>query len=289
MDPEVTVAYWNRNGPPRRASAAGLPWGLIALVTAGLGLMMQFVDRPLAQCFAAHAGALYQVASFLTRFGDALWWLLPSLALYLAARFLWRSPAWAARALFLFTSVAACGILVDLVKLIAGRARPELWFTQGIYGFSYPHLQALYQSFPSGHAACASGAGIALSLLFPRHRPVWVTVGLVLGLTRVVVTAHYLSDVVAATLLAALIVFELRRLFARHGLVLGSEFGPGAVQLRSPWAARIAGGAHLAGPGWLAPRPGLAVRLHVPATLAPDIAGARSAQSGRDLRSAGAL
>jgi membrane-associated phospholipid phosphatase len=203
--------------------------------------MMRFVDRPLAQYFAAHAGAVFQVAAYLTRFGDPLWWLLPSLALFLAARFIWRCPAWAARALFIFSSVAIPGILVDLIKLIAGRARPELWLTQRIYGFSYPHLQALYQSFPSGHAACATGAGVALALLFPRHRPVWVAVGLGLGLTRVVVTAHYLSDVVAATLLAALIVLELRRILARHGLVLGIPARPGGVQLHSLFAARLAG------------------------------------------------
>jgi membrane-associated phospholipid phosphatase len=206
--------------------ALALPWGLLALITAGLGLMMQYVDRPLAQYFAAHAGALFEVASFLTRFGDALWWLLPSLALFLAARFIWRSPPWAARALFVFASVAIPGILVDLIKLIAGRARPELWFTQGIYGFSYPHLQALYQSFPSGHAACASGASVALALLFPRHRPAWVAMGLGLGLTRVIVTAHYLSDVVAATLLAVLIVLELRRVFVRAGLLPAPATAP---------------------------------------------------------------
>ncbi len=268
MDPEPGDAAWNRIAPPRRADPAALPWGLIALVTAGLGLMMQYVDRPLARCFALHAGSLFQVASFLTRFGDALWWLLPSFALFLGARFIWRSPAWAARALFLFTSVAACGILVDLIKLLAGRARPELWFTQGIYGFSYPHLQALYQSFPSGHAACASGAGVALSLLFPRHRPIWVAVALVLGLTRVIVTAHYLSDVVAASLLAALIVLELRRVFARHGLVLGGASNASNVQLHSPFAVRLAGSRHVRPPRWSA---------------------ASSAQPHSDLGSAGAL
>jgi membrane-associated phospholipid phosphatase len=288
MDPKSRIAGSSRIDPERGAPVAVLPWGLIALVTAGLGLLMQFVDRPIAQYFATHAGALFRVASFLTRFGDALWWLLPSSALYLAARFVWRSPAWAARALFVFTSVAVCGILVDLVKCIAGRARPELWLTQGIYGFSYPHLQALYQSFPSGHAACASGAGIALALLFPRLRPAWIAVGLGLGLTRVVVTAHYLSDVVAATLLAALIVLELRRVFARHGLVLGRESSPGSVQPQTPFAARLTGAAHPASPSWPASRPGLAVRRRAEGIAAPALAASASAQRRSDLSSAGA-
>jgi membrane-associated phospholipid phosphatase len=229
--------------------------------------MMQFVDRPLAQYFSAHAGAMFRLASFLTRFGDALWWLLPSLVLFLAARFLWRSPTWAARALFVFTSVAVCGILVDLIKLIAGRARPELWFTQGIYGFSYPHLQALYQSFPSGHAACASGGAVALSLLFPRHRRFWVAAGAALGLSRVIVTAHYLSDVVAAGLLAALIVLELWRTFARYGLVLRTAGSPGGVRLYSLLAARIVGGA-------VGPAPATS-RDWRPLRAAPRAAGAR--------------
>jgi membrane-associated phospholipid phosphatase len=221
----------------RRKSAA------IALVVGTLGCLtlMRFVDQPLAQHFQAHTGVLFHIAACVTKVGEAIWWLLPSFALYLAARILWRSPLWAGRALFVFAAVAGSGLLVDALKPLLGRARPVLLFTQHVYGFSYLHFAAVYESFPSGHAACATSAGLALGRLAPRYRALWITVGLLVGLTRVIVTAHYLSDVLAAVLVAGWTVFALERLFARHGVRVGAAHSVHLVTQRSALALRLLG------------------------------------------------
>jgi membrane-associated phospholipid phosphatase len=220
--------------------------GAISLATGAgvalcLALLMRFVDRPVAERFHVHTGMLHHVATLLTGLGEAPWWLGPSLLVFGVARFIWRSPVHAAAGLFVFASVTVSGVLVDFIKLALGRARPDLWFSKGIYGFSYLQFTAAYQSFPSGHAACVSGACVALAIVLPRYRFIWVPLGLVIGFTRVIVTAHYVSDVVAATLFSAVVVLWLRDAFARRGLIIGDVSRPGAPHVTSVLAARIVG------------------------------------------------
>jgi membrane-associated phospholipid phosphatase len=222
-----------------RNLALGLGKG--AAVAGGLAVLMEFVDRPVARRFEAHTGAVFHLANLLTGFGEAVWWLAPSLAVFLAARFIWRNPVSAAGGLFVFMSVTVSGILVDVFKCILGRARPGLWFSKGIYGFSYFKFSSAYQSFPSGHAACAAGACAALSLVLPRYRIVWIPMGLVIGFTRVVVTAHYVSDVVAATLFSSVVVLAIRHAFLHYGLVVGDALRPDNVRADSLLAAKIVG------------------------------------------------
>lgn len=215
--------------------------GTLGIGTVGCLVLMRFADRPLAQHFHSHSGWLFHLAASITNAGEAIWLLLPTFAIYLAARIVWRSPLWAARALFVFSAVAVSGLAVDVIKPLLGRARPTLLFTQHIYGFSYLHLTAAYESFPSGHAACTAGAGLALGLLARRYRALWVTLGLLLGLTRVITTAHYLSDVLAGMLIAAWTVFALEPLFARHGVLFGPARALQPAARRSALALRLFG------------------------------------------------
>lgn len=184
----------------------------------------EMIDRPLAQYFKVQSDtALFIVASFLTDFGKAQWFLIPSLSLFLAFRFVWRRRLLASRALFVFVSVAASGLLVDVLKVVFGRARPKLLFSDDVYQFFSFRLEADYYSFPSGHAACAAAAGIALAAVLPRYRVVWALLAVLLISTRVVTTAHYLSDAAAATVLAFITVFVVKAAFVRHGLDLSND------------------------------------------------------------------
>lgn len=134
----------------RRTSAA---WSRALPMALGAGALalLSLLDRPIAlQLHGLRGTELIQVAALVTKLGQAQWWLASSLLLFLSARFLWRSPTTAARALFVFASVAGAGLASDVLKFICGRARPQLWFDHHIYGFSFFHFSAAYQSFPSG-------------------------------------------------------------------------------------------------------------------------------------------
>jgi membrane-associated phospholipid phosphatase len=56
--------------------------------------------------------------------------------------------------------------------------------------------------FPSTHAIVAFAGAFAMARLSPRSGPVWLALGAGCGLTRLLDGRHFLSDVVAAAVLA---------------------------------------------------------------------------------------
>jgi membrane-associated phospholipid phosphatase len=109
---------------------------------------------------------------------------------WLALRRAWWTAAWVA------TAFATVGPLTTALKELVGRQRPQ--FSEG--GARYETL-----SFPSGHSsgvACLVTVTllVAWPLLAPAARRVWLTAGvalvLLVGLTRMWLGVHFLSDVV---------------------------------------------------------------------------------------------
>lgn len=189
-----------------------------------LRALEQLVDRPVALFFASrHDTLLVHVSRFLTDFGKAYWSVVPAAALFLIFRFVWRKPLHAAQALFVLLSVAATGIFVDILKVIFGRSRPDLLLHHDIFQFFFFRFGREYNSFPSGHTAAAMAAGIALALIFPRYRVAALTGAIVLACTRFITTQHYISDVVASSMIAVVIVMTIRVVSAKHGLPLSRE------------------------------------------------------------------
>jgi lipid A 4'-phosphatase len=221
------LAGWaSRVRPP---PALALP-ALAVLLT--LPVSIVFADRPLA--YLAHGGdpALRRAFAFITQFGLAKGYLVIAaalaLALWLAALGARESPTrvmllrQAQRALFVLLAVAAAGLAADLVKLVAGRARPKLLFADGIYGFTWGASQADYWSFPSGHAATVAALALALYLLWPRGAALYAAAALLVAASRVIIGAHYLSDVIAGAAIGAGMAWLVWQGFARRGIALAA-------------------------------------------------------------------
>jgi undecaprenyl-diphosphatase len=100
---------------------------------------------------------------------------------------------------FLFLAIAVPGLVVSIVKRIVGRARPVV---AGEDAFLYKFFlwRVEYASFPSGHATTAFAAAVAFGVLWPKLRPLLWTYAIVIALSRVIVTAHHPSDVVAGAI-----------------------------------------------------------------------------------------
>jgi membrane-associated phospholipid phosphatase len=163
-----------------------------------------------------------------TDLGRSGWILIPvALAVTLCAALsspaLGRTPqlvltAVVARLGFVFMAVALPGLVVTIVKRIVGRARPYTWETAGVFDFAPFRWQVEFASLPSGHGTTAFAAAFAIGALLPRLRvPLWMLAAMV-AVSRVAVSAHYPSDVIAGALIGVFGALVVRNWFAARGL-----------------------------------------------------------------------
>ncbi len=176
-------------------------WGLggalfIALAVPALRSVVQGIDDVVYQlAFDLEFGAAVRVATALDFLGSA-WVTAPvmvAVAVYLAWRKRWEG--------FVYWGVAMVlsQFLVGVTKAAYGRARPPLSLV-GTTGYS----------FPSGHAVAGAAVAIALVIVLvpagPRRRNLEMLASafaVIMGLSRVYLRAHWLSDVVAGVALGA--------------------------------------------------------------------------------------
>ncbi len=163
------------------------------------------VDKPLA--LSLHALDLanrYPVLVWTTQLGRSVPWLIlvPFLALFF--RYVRRVKQTELRLWFLWGTLVLSNGLCLVVKNLLGRARPDLLFDQDLFGFYGYHVEGLYHSFPSGHTTQITAMGLSLALLYPRYRWWILLLGLTVLATRVLLTCHYLSDVLATAYLGIL-------------------------------------------------------------------------------------
>ncbi len=139
---------------------------------------------------AENPGALRAFAMLFAHSGDSWFWVMGIFGVWFSANQYWKS-----RALILGLSVVVTAVLVLTVKFTVRRRRPEgEWGV--IYRSTDPH------SFPSGHAA----RSFMLAVLAIGLGPTWFAIILALwaplvGLARVAMGVHYVSDVLAGALI----------------------------------------------------------------------------------------
>jgi len=241
-------AIW---GAGRRACAS--PAVRVALGTGATAMLIvvsiAFIDRPIASSLHGRDSDLRSLFDFIGRLGltygylilfglafGMLHWgsLLPRLRPFaVSMRALSAVPA------FLFLSISASGIMADVLKIILGRSRPKLFFQSDIYDFSWLSWRPDYWSFPSGHSATIVALMTALWYLWPQHLLFYILAAAIVAASRIVVGAHYFSDVLAGALVAVLTTRYVARLLARGGIDLTTaRLGLGASGEALPWPCR---------------------------------------------------
>ena len=183
--------------------------GLIALAGLLVILLAFTVDQPIARAMAGLDPLTLRVARFVTWFGQGGVVLYPTgvlMLVYLAVRL--ALPGLAGRLegpmrriASVFIIVAAAGLADDLLKVIFGRARPYLWLAGDDSGFGLLRYSAKFASFPSGHTTTSMAAALVFGVLLPRGKYWFLLAALLIGLSRIVLDVHYLSDVIAGALL----------------------------------------------------------------------------------------
>ena len=209
--------------------------GLVCLSTLAVQLYMlvQFVDRPIALIVASHRKELpFEMAARITDPGKTYWLTIPLLVLIVGCLFAKKNPLNASKLAFLFASISSSSIIVSLMKVVCGRARPALFIDDHIYRFTYFRLDRDFNSFPSGHAGVAMSVAIALALITRKHHWILICCGVVLAGTRVATNAHFLSDVIASSFISICTVLLVRIGFSYAGYSLGSNHSARALIIK---------------------------------------------------------
>jgi undecaprenyl-diphosphatase len=94
-------------------------------------------------------------------------------------------------------AVGTAALLVTLLKDLFDRARPPV----ADPGLDPIGIVPASASFPSGHAATAFAAAVAVALVYPRLGRPLLALAAVIAVSRVYLGVHYLLDVAAGTLL----------------------------------------------------------------------------------------
>ena len=233
---------------PRWRTGGWLLGGAVAAVAAIVAAMV-LLDADLAEAGRSVPGWVHLAFHELTDFGKSGWFLWPAglLLLAIAVAASPRLPGFsrpvlatlAVRISFLFAAIALPSLFVTIVKRVIGRARPFVGGHLDPFLYAHPVWRPDYASMPSGHATTAFAAAVAVALLWPRLRVPMLIYAFLIAASRVVLGAHYVSDVVAGAAVGVAGALLVRDWFAARRL--GFAIGPdGRIsRLPGPSLARL--------------------------------------------------
>jgi len=168
-----------------------------------IGLLALTIDRQLAHFIYDHVNAkAHKALDSITHYAKAGHWLAAAiLALIVAAvmRHYDVLPAESTQlinySLAFIASLTMGSAILHVIKLVLGRRRPRDDMEMGLYGFRPLAFNLDYNSFPSGHALTICCVAVIFTCVWPIWWPIWFSVAFLLGVTRALLTAHFLSDV----------------------------------------------------------------------------------------------
>jgi undecaprenyl-diphosphatase len=195
---------------------------LIFLAT--IDLCYIYVDRPVAEWVTSLGSWIIEAFEIITRLGCSSNWLVPiavTVPITTAARYglhrgllasIW---GWITGvSCFIFMAIVSSGLFCDLVKLLVGRSRPKLLYESSIYSFNAFSTEAVWHSFPSGHTVTIFALAAAIKCLVPRWQYYLYSIAGVVAASRVIVGAHFVSDVVAGSVIGIAVTDMLCHWFA---------------------------------------------------------------------------
>jgi membrane-associated phospholipid phosphatase len=178
-----------------RPTAVVLAVGALAAATALDGWAYRVLVMP--DVYDHDWGRMLRVVGFLPT------WAVVSAALALSdptSGRLRETSRW--RAFLPLIAATVGGIAAELLKLLLRRERPEAHAGGYVFRSWAEHpLSTSGLSLPSSHALVAFAGAAMLARLYPRARWLWYTLAIGCALTRVLVRAHFVSDVVLSAII----------------------------------------------------------------------------------------
>jgi lipid A 4'-phosphatase len=100
---------------------------------------------------------------------------------------------------FLFSATLITGLLTQIIKHLVGRARPNHSASEF---FNFFNFDSIFHSFPSGHTSTIFLVALVFSMFTPKLKYFYFCCAGVIGLSRVIVGAHFLTDIMGGAILA---------------------------------------------------------------------------------------
>lgn len=191
-------------------SRLALRTALAVLTTAALVLVMYtFLDRPAA--WFAHGlqhTLVHTWARGISYLADhTVFFAFTAIGFCVCcANLAGRSPRpWARHLLFLCLTALFAIAMVESVKFVFGRCRPELLFKDHQFGFTWFTQAFVRNSFPSGHTTRIFALATGIALLWRGVAVPAYLLAVLVGVSRVFALMHYPSDVLAGAVLGVLV------------------------------------------------------------------------------------
>ena len=107
-----------------------------------------------------------------------------------------------------FFYILIVGAFTQIAKHIIGRPRPNYTNFENFFHFKFFTLESNFHSYPSGHTSTIFMVCFILVAAFPKLKYFFIFLASIVGLSRIIVGAHFFTDVVAGALLS-LIIFKI--------------------------------------------------------------------------------
>jgi membrane-associated phospholipid phosphatase len=179
----------------------------LGAVAVAVALVWIFADGPvIAWAERVQSDAVEDFIRIVNRFGGGM---NPAMVVgfFFLAGVAFRRRRWVGYGVAMTVAGLAAGILGQLVKLIVGRSRPELWLGP------FHHARTAASSFPSGHTVGAFALAGVLMLASPSRalRIIAFLAAAAVGLSRVFAFRHWPSDVLASAAVGLIVAWIVTR------------------------------------------------------------------------------
>ena len=114
--------------------------------------------------------------------------------------------------IFCFSYLLLVGLTTQFLKHIIGRPRPNHTNFNSNTIFNFFSTDSAFHSFPSGHSSTIIAVTLIACITIPSLRIFFYICGFLIALSRVVVGAHFITDVVAGAILS-IILFKILNFF----------------------------------------------------------------------------